>query len=424
VIQNITIRGSKRPKARLSDVAYQRRSSLSPAIPRVEMGLLPPSYSTAMLEGIGTSSRGMTGGNSRTPPRVSIQEVSIPVSHPDSRGGSGPNGRPSNGGVGTGFTPDVHNVFEINLIFEGQLVRHRVSLSLTVAQLGVEAASIFRLQPQGLVLILLGLVSHTLQPPCTLFGPPPVQPESTVMVFQAGGQGPNHGTPGAALPTMQVQQASGANFPGGPKFLANFKLPKFDGATRSWKSWDKSFVRFLSIHQLDHVIEEAFLDVLPLSPQSFNANKMVYYLIEDAIVMGSLAAKYFRQAAKWNGNEAYSRLHDGYVFSRPQTMALLLAELVNLRFKANESVSGFCLRLREIFEDLEMVPGPSSITMNNTQKIGYLLTGIRQEKSLQAVYVSLQDKQVRGVTSFEEACDDLHHRCEAIRADELLETPV
>ncbi len=137
--------------------------------------------------------------------------------------------------------------------------------------------------------------------------------------------------------------------------------------------------------QLDHLIDETFLDVLPLSPQSFTANKMVYYLLEDSIVMGSLAAEYFRQAAKWNGNEAYSRLHDGYVFSGPQTISLLLAELVNLRFKANESASGFCLRLREIFEDLEMVPGPSSITMNDTQKIGYLLTGIRQEKSLQVV---------------------------------------
>jgi hypothetical protein len=187
------------------------------------------------------------------------------------------------------------------------------------------------------------------------------------MVFQTGGQTTHHGSQFAALPTMQIPQPSTTGFPGGPKFLANFKLPKFDGATRSWKSWDKSFVRFLSIHQLDHVIEETFLDVLPLSPQSFNANKMVYYLMEDAIVMGSLAAKYFRQAAKWNGNEAYSRLHDGYVFSGPQTMSLLLAELVNLRFKANESASGFCLRLREIFEDLEMVPGPSSITMKHTE---------------------------------------------------------
>jgi hypothetical protein len=210
----------------------------------------------------------------------------------------------------------------------------------------------------------------------------------------------------------------------GSKILGNFKLPKFDGNARYWKTWDKNFIRFLSIHQLDFVVEESFMDLLPLTPSHFEANKMVYYILEDAIVPGSLAAKYLRQAAKWNGYEAYSKLHNGYVFSGPQTMSLLLAELVNIRFKADESASGFCLRLREVFEDLEMVPGPSSITMNDTQKIGYLLSGIRQEKTLQSVYVALQDKQVRGAITFEEACDDLHHRCEAIRADEMLNTPV
>jgi hypothetical protein len=166
------------------------------------------------------------------------------------------------------------------------------------------------------------------------------------------------------------------------------------------------------------------MDRLPLSPQDFNANKMVYYLLEDSIAPASLAAKYFRLAAKWNGNDAYSQLHDAYVFSGPQTLTLLLAELVNLRFTANESASGFCLRLREIFEELEMVPGRSSLTMNDTQTIGYLLSGIRQETSLEAVYVSLQDKQLRGCVTFEEACEDLHTRCSAIRADELLATPV
>ena len=63
---------------------------------------------------------------------------------------------------------------------------------------------------------------------------------------------------------------------------------------------------------------------------------MVYYILEDAVTPGSLAAKYLRQAAKWNGNEAYSKLYNGYVFSGPQTMSLLLAELVNIRFKADE----------------------------------------------------------------------------------------
>jgi hypothetical protein len=56
------------------------------------------------------------------------------------------------------------------------------------------------------------------------------------MVFQAGGQGSIHGAQHVALQAMQVPHASTTNFPGGPKFLANFKLPKFDGATRSWKS--------------------------------------------------------------------------------------------------------------------------------------------------------------------------------------------
>jgi hypothetical protein len=105
-------------------------------------------------------------------------------------------------------------------------------------------------------------------------------------------------------------------------------------------------------------------------------------------------------------------------------MNLLLAQLVNIRFNADESASGFCLRLHEIFEDLEMVPGSSSIQMNDPQKIGYLLTGIRQEKQLQAVYVALQEKQGLGTVTFEEACDALHTRCDAIRADEMLNTPV
>jgi hypothetical protein len=52
------------------------------------------------------------------------------------------------------------------------------------------------------------------------------------------------------------------------------------------------------------------------------------------------------------------------------------------------------------------------------------LSGIRQEKQLQSVYVALQDKQIRGAITFDEACDDLHHRCEAVRADELLATSV
>jgi hypothetical protein len=100
-------------------------------------------------------------------------------------------------------------------------------------------------------------------------------------------------------PPYTATQFSPANFPAGtPKFLGNFKLSNFDGSSRNRKQWDKTFIRFLAIHQLDHVIEESFLATLPLPPQDFSANKMVYYLLEDALVPASLAAKYFRQAAK------------------------------------------------------------------------------------------------------------------------------
>ncbi len=201
-------------------------------------------------------------------------------------------------------------------------------------------------------------------------------------------------------------------------------MNKFDGTARQWKAWNKSFIRYLSIHQLDYVIEDDFLDLLPHSQDAFAANKLVYYILEDAIMAGTLGTKYFRLAAKWNGHQAYFCLHDGYVMSGPQTASLLLSQLANLRFNSDETASGFCLRLRELFEDLEMVPGNAAIKMHDTQKIGYLLTGIRQEKSLESVYVAIQTAQRRGDTTFEEACDGLHHRCDAIRADELLYTQV
>jgi hypothetical protein len=296
---------------------------------------------------------------------------------------------------------------------------------MRVSHLQDDAAAIYGLTARDLVLVLFGMNPHTLPPLGRISDPPPVTPGSTVLIFNIAGLSTGAPYPFRPIPTGQPPVplqglVPPPNLNVSSKLLANFRLAKFDGATRNWKQWDKSFVRFLSIHQLDQVIEENFLSILPLSPQDFLSNKMVYYLLEDAIVAGSLAAKYFRQAAKWNGNEAYMRLHDGYVFSGPQTMALLLAELVNIRFKSDESASGFCLRLREIFEELEMVPGQSSVTMNDTQKIGYLLSGLRQETQLQSVYVALQDKQLRGAITFEDACIDLHHRCEAIRADELL----
>jgi hypothetical protein len=206
------------------------------------------------------------------------------------------------------------------------------------------------------------------------------------------------------------------------KLLATFKLPKFDGVARTWKAWEKSFQRFLGIHALDHVLEEDFPNILWTVPGAMAANKMVYFLIEDAVATGTLASKLIRQATKWHGHEAFTLLRNGYVFNGPQTATILLAELSNMRLKRDEDASTFCLRLVELIEDLELIPGEAAVYLTDIQKLGYLLSAIRHEKSLQAVYSQLQSEQLRGTVSFDQACRELHHRVEAMRADDFLDS--
>ena len=78
------------------------------------------------------------------------------------------------------------------------------------------------------------------------------------------------------------------------------------------------------------------------------------------------------------------------------------------------------MRLQEIFDELESAPGNAAMVLHDTQKINYLLSAIRPERSLAPVYSMIQAKQVRGKITFEKACDDLRFRCEALRADDLL----
>jgi hypothetical protein len=80
------------------------------------------------------------------------------------------------------------------------------------------------------------------------------------------------------------------------------------------------------------------------------------------------------------------------------------------------------MRLIELIEDLEAIPGPSAVYLSEQQKLGYLLSAIRHEGSLQSVYSQLQSEQLRGLVTFDQACRELHFRCEAIRADEFLDS--
>ncbi len=105
----------------------------------------------------------------------------------------------------------------------------------------------------------------------------------------------------------------------------------------------------------------------------------------------------------------------------PAHAAILLAELSNFRFNSDETSSEVVLRLQELYDDLESLPGTSDMrTLNDTQKINYLLSAIRPERSLAPVYSQIQTQQVRGLITFEQAFDDLQLRAEALRADDLL----
>jgi hypothetical protein len=177
------------------------------------------------------------------------------------------------------------------------------------------------------------------------------------------------------------------------KLLSTFKLPKFDGVSKNWKTWDRAFQRFLGLHQLDHVLESDFFATVWNVPGAKEANKMVYFLLEDAVAVASLASKFIRQAVKWNGHEAYIFLHDGYVFSGPQSATILLSQLSNLRLKRDENPSLFCMRLVELVEDLEAIPGASAVYLTEQQKLGYLLSAIRHESGLQSVYSQLQSEE-------------------------------
>jgi hypothetical protein len=290
---------------------------------------------------------------------------------------------------------------------------------MPIVQLTFDAGILFGIDHQDLALILFSspLGPTSIPRAGRVSGPPRISPGSTVFVFCVPGQ---RQLPPPPLQSHIDRESSLSGL--SPKLLASFKLPKFDGVARNWKGWEKAFTRFLGIHQLDHVLEENFLDSLWTAPGAKAANKMVFFLVEDAVATGTLASRLIRQATKWNGHEAFIMLRNGYVFNGPQTATILLAELSRIRLKRDEDASTFCFRLVELIEDLELIPGGAAVILTDTQKLGYLLSAIRHESSLQSVYVQLQSEQLRGTVTFERACQELHHRVEAMKADDYLDS--
>ena len=208
------------------------------------------------------------------------------------------------------------------------------------------------------------------------------------------------------------------------KIRQNFKCPKFSGQARDWKIWDKGFWRYLSIWELEYVLDPSFFDVIPLTPDKRRDNKLVYFIIEDAVQGSTLATSYIKQAPIGNGFEAYYVLHDGYVFAGSTTATLLLNELSHFRFLADETPTELCLRLDELFQELKDLPADASVTFNDTQKVGYLVNALRHEKEWDYVCSAITSAQIKGGYTFHEACNELKFRCEASRANELMDKPV
>ena len=208
------------------------------------------------------------------------------------------------------------------------------------------------------------------------------------------------------------------------KIRQSFKCPRFSGQAREWKQWDKGFLRYLSIWELDYVLDPAFFDVLPLTANQRRDNKLVYYIIEDAVHNSPLAASYVKTSALNTGFEAYYNLHDGYVFAGATTATLLLNELSNFRFLANETPTELCLRLEDLFQELKTLPGDAAVTFSDTQQIGYLINALRHEKEWEHVCSTITSLQIKGGTTFREACAELRVRCESTRANEIMDRPV
>ena len=117
-------------------------------------------------------------------------------------------------------------------------------------------------------------------------------------------------------------------------------------------------------------------------------------------------------------------MRDAYVYTAHAEGALLLQQLQSFRLDAGESLTLFGIRLEELFTNLEGLEGEHAMTFPMTQKLTYLLSAIRREPHLEAAHMYLQAEMNRGTMTFDMAMRELHLRCQAMRADEALESAV
>ena len=252
----------------------------------------------------------------------------------------------------------------------------------------------------------------------------PVQQESKPTMQQKGGQtdSVNRMTRDENFDNRMTRDEN--NSRAHDKIKQSFKCPRFSGQPKDWKLWNKGFQRYLSIWDLEYVLDPDFFFEVPFPQKKIDDNKLVYYILEDATQGSPLAFSYVRQAPVKNGFEAYYLLHDGFVFAGTTTSTILLNELANFRFKQNETPTELILRLEELFQDLEMLPDDAAMRFNDTQSIGYLLAALRHEPQWETVASAITSSQIKGEITFRQACEELRVRCEADKAYKLIDKEV
>ena len=136
-IQNVTQRDPKRPKERSKDKAYKQRFSMA---------------SDADLAGYGASFA-FQGEPGRDHADVDPRTTPAPLKPGFVRRPGSSHSPLVIGGEGLFLAPPSNGGFEIFLVYSGTKIAHRVWDSMSIAQLAIEAASIFGLNPVEIILV-------------------------------------------------------------------------------------------------------------------------------------------------------------------------------------------------------------------------------------------------------------------------------
>ena len=227
----------------------------------------------------------------------------------------------SNGAPSSSSGRGIPDVYLINLVYENGLVQTQpVAPDMLLGQVRLQVAMTAGMSHETVFLVYENAFLDNAR---RISDPPPITRGSNVYVFFSDSVqllssiAERHLPPappgsaqyfGPALPpgfsrsnlpnTVVAASPAPAPTPGrsaSDKLRSSFKCPKFLGEARNWKAWHKGFVRFVSIQQLDHIIADNFA-TQPKTPQLNEENKLVYYILEEAVSSSKIAAKYVRRA--------------------------------------------------------------------------------------------------------------------------------